>query len=124
MSLPSSTPLIPSVEHHSLHHAPSLTAGVPTPAELLDFEDACEDFFANAKGGINEDMKVIRILPSFKHTVLRGWISSDRSHISSLKFDAFMKLLRSKFLSKNWEDELLSKILRIGLSSSLCYGPS
>jgi hypothetical protein len=112
MSAPSSTVLVPSVEHHSLHHAPILTAGVPTPAILLDFEDACDDFFANAKGGVADDVKVTRILPGFKDAIIRGWISSDRAHLSSLKFDAFMKLLRSKFLSKQWEDELVSKILR------------
>ena len=107
----------PCVEHHSLHHAPILTAGVPTPALLLEFEDACEDFFANAKGGVNDDVKVIRILPSFKDPIVRGWISSDRPHLSTLSFSEFMKLLRSKFLSKNWEDELLSKILRDHLRS-------
>lgn len=104
--------LAPIVEHHSLHHAPILTAGVPSPAVLLEFEDACEDFFANAKGGVNVDVRVTRILPSFKDPIIRGWISSDRAHLSSLTFEAFMKLIRSKFLSKQWEDELLSKILR------------
>lgn len=109
------TPLtvsVPVVEHHSLHHAPILTAGVPTPAVLLEFEDACEDFFANAKGGVTDDMKVTRILPGFKDPILRGWISSDRAHLSAMTFANFMKLLRSKFLSNQWEDELLSKILR------------
>ena len=104
-----STPL---VEHHSLHHAPIITAGVLTPSILLEFEDACEDFFANAKGGVNADVQVTRILPSFKDPIIRGWIASDCLHLSTLKFDVFMKLLRSKFLSKQWEDELLSKILR------------
>lgn len=67
MSTSSSTILIPSIEHHSLHHAPILTAGVPTPAILLDFEDACQDFFANAKGGVTkggvtEDVQVTHVL--------------------------------------------------------------
>ena len=112
MSTPSSLISSPSFEHHSLHHAPILTAGVPTPAVLLEFEDACEDFFANAKGGVADEVKVKRILPGFKDPIIRGWISSDRAHLSTLKFDEFMSLLRSKFLSKQWEDELLSKILR------------
>src|SRR5271168_3792478 len=55
MAAPSTNLLIPAVEHHSLHHAPILTAGVPTPAVLLEFEDACEDFFANAKGGVRSE---------------------------------------------------------------------
>ena len=108
----SAVPNAPCVEHHSLHHAPILTAGVLTPALLLEFEDACEDFFANAKGGVNDNVKVIRILPSFKDPIVVGWISSDRPHLSTLAFEDFMKLLRAKFLSKQWEDELLSKILR------------
>ena len=112
MSTAAVTASTPHVEHHSLHHAPILTAGVPTPALLLEFEDACMDFFANAKGGVPDDVQVIRILPSFKDPIIRGWISSDRPHLSTLKFNEFMKLLRSKFLSKQWEDELLSKILR------------
>ena len=107
----STTTVTPCVEHHSLHHAPILTAGVPTPVVLLEFEDACEDFFANAKGGVNDDVKVTCILPSFKDPILRGWISSDCPHLSTLPFAEFMKLLRSEFLLKNWEDELLSKIL-------------
>ena len=70
-------------EHHSLHHAPILTAGVPTPAILLEFEDACEDFFANAKGGVADEAKVTLILPGFKDPIIRGWISSDRAHLST-----------------------------------------
>lgn len=76
----SSSVLVPSVEHLSLHHAPILTAGVPTPAVLLEFQDACEDFFANAKGGVADNVKVTRILPGFKDPIIRGWISSDRVH--------------------------------------------
>ena len=101
----------PCVEHHTLHHAPIITTGVLTPAILLDFEYACEDFFSNAKDGINDALKVIHILPGFKDPIIHGWISSDRAHPSFLKFEDFMKLLRSKFLSKQWEDKLLSKIL-------------
>ena len=103
MSTPSSTVTAPSVEHHSLHHAPILTAGVPTPAILLEFEDACEDFFANAKGGVADEVKVTRILPGFKDPIIRGWtrISSDRTHLSTLKFDAFMNLLRSNSYLNN-----------------------
>ena len=108
----SSNALLPSVEHSSLHHAPILTAGVLTPALLLEFEDACQDFFANAKGGVANEVKVTRILPGFKDPIIRGWISSDRAHLSSLTFAAFMSTIRSKFLSKQWEDELLSSILR------------
>jgi hypothetical protein len=112
MTSASASALVPIVEHHSLHHAPILTAGTPNAAVLLEFEDACEDFFANAKGGVTDEVKVTRILPSFKDPILRGWISSDRNHLSALKFPDFMTNLRSKFLPKQWEDELLSKILR------------
>ena len=84
---------------------------VLTPAILLNFEYACKDFFSNAKGGINDDSKVIHILPGFKDPIIRGWISSNCAHLSSLKFENFIKLLPSKFLSKQWKDELLSKIL-------------
>lgn len=112
MASASQTTAIAMVEHHSLHHAPILTSGIPTPSVLLEFEDACEDFFANAKGGVVDDMKVTRILPSFKDPIIRGWISSDRVHLSKLSFQLFMAGLHSKFLAKEWEDELLSKILR------------
>lgn len=118
MASTSSNPVSPIVEHHSLHHAPILTAGVPTPAVLLEFEDACEDFFANAKGGVTDELKVTRILPSFKDPIIRGWISSDRAHLSKLSFKVFMENLHSKFLPKEWEDELLSKILRDRLRPS------
>ena len=114
----SSTALTPSVEHHSLHHAPILTAGVPNSAILLEFEDACEDFFTNAKEGVSNELKVIRIPPSFKDPIICRWILSDHAHISTLKFDAFMKIICAKFLSKQWEDKLLSKILRNHLCPS------
>ena len=113
-----STTVVPIVEHHSLHHAPILTAGVPTPAILLEFEDACEDFFSNAKGGVTDELKVTRILPSFKDPIIRGWISSDRAHLAKLSFKVFMENLRTKFLPKEWEDELLSKILQDRLRPS------
>ena len=116
-SAPSST-VVPIVEHHSLHHAPILTAGVPTPALLLEFEDACEDFFSNAKGGVTDELKVTCILPSFKDPIIQGWISSDCTHLSKLSFKVFMENLRTKFLPKEWEDELLSKILRDRLRPS------
>ena len=118
MASTSSSPAVPIVEHHSLHHAPIITAGVPTPAVLLEFEDACEDFFSNAKGGVTDELKVTRILPSFKDPIIRGWISSDRAHLSKLSFKTFMENLRTKFLPKDWEDELLSKILRDRLRPS------
>lgn len=100
------------MEHHALHHAPILTMEVPTAVVLLEFEEACEDFFGNAKGGIADNVKVTRILPSFKDPIVRGWISSDRKHLTTLSFEVFMALMHSKFLSKQWEDELLSQILR------------
>ena len=112
MASTTSTSISPIVEHHSLHHAPILTGGVLTPAVLLEFEDACEDFFSNAKGGVTDELKVTRILPSFKDPIIRGWISSDRAHLAKLSFKIFMENLRTKFLPKEWEDELLSKILR------------
>ena len=118
MASTTSNPVSPIVEHHSLHHAPILTAGVPTPAVLLEFEDACEDFFSNAKGGVTDELKVTRILPSFKDPIIRGWISSDRTHLSELPFKTFMENLRMKFLPKEWEDELLLKILRDRLRPS------
>ena len=79
MSTATTNTAVPIVEHHSLHHAPIITAGVLNPAILLEFEDACQDFFANAKGGVAADVQVTRILPSFKDPIIRGWISSDRA---------------------------------------------
>ena len=104
--------LIPAVEHHSLHHAPIMTTGVPTPAILLEFGDACEDFFANVKEGIPDEFRIIHILPRFKDPIMQGWISSDCAHLSALEFNIFMKFFWSRFLSKQWEDESLSKIIR------------
>jgi hypothetical protein len=89
MSSSITTTLFPTVEHYVLHHAPLLTAGVPNAAILLEFEDACEDFFSNAEGGIADDVKVTRILPSFKDPIIRGWISSDHRHLASLCFTNF-----------------------------------
>ena len=59
-------PLTPSV----------VTAGELTPKVLMEFEQACHNFFSHAKGGVPNSSKVSRILPSFQDQLVQDWISS------------------------------------------------
>ena len=71
---------------------------------IMKFEQACLDYFANAKGGVTDDMQVVHILPSFQDQLVHDWISVDRARLSGLDFKTFINELRTAFLPRNWED--------------------
>jgi hypothetical protein len=56
--------------------------------------------------------KLLAFCPVSKTPSYEDGSLPDRKHLSSMEFSDFMKDIRSKFLPKQWEDELLSKILR------------
>lgn len=95
----------------NLSHPPILSEGELTPKALLTFEEDCNSYFLNAKGGVADDHKVLRILNSFRDSHVRNWITTDRAALTALPFEVFMRRLRTEFLPPNWEDKVRSRIL-------------
>ncbi|KAF8808580.1 hypothetical protein BYT27DRAFT_7255380 [Phlegmacium glaucopus] len=104
--LPSS---LASVEH--LVFNPVVSPGNLSPRIIYDFEQFCQDFFANAKTPLPDDKKVIRILPCFQDPLVRDWIASHRACLSALSFSEFITELHSEFLPRDWEDKICGQIL-------------
>ena len=76
----------PSVIHNAYNHPLIITEGELTPKLIMEFEQACQTFFDNAKGGVPDDQKVVWILPAFKDTLnviglLPAGTNSQLSHL-------------------------------------------
>ena len=89
--------------------APVLTNGDVTPSVMMEFENACYDFF-EAKS-VPNDKQVAFILPGIRDLRIRNWIAADRATIVTLPFATFMSQLRSNYLHPDWEDHVRDKIL-------------
>ena len=90
--------------------APVLTNGDVTPAVMMEFENACYDFF-EAKS-VPADKQVAFILPGIRDLRIRNWIAADRAAIVALPFATFMSQLRDNYLHPDWEDHVRDEILK------------
>ena len=54
---------------------PLLSNGEISPKSAKDFENHCLNYFVNAKGGIDNDVKVSCILGCFENDLINDWIS-------------------------------------------------
>ena len=88
-----------------------MSDGLVTPGTIQEFEQCAECFFLNAKGGIKEDQKVLRLLGCFANPLIRDWIAGKRSELSALTFPDFMKAVRKQWLPSNWEEATKTKML-------------
>lgn len=86
-----------SVESTS-RKAPVLTGRDVTPAVMMEFGNACMDFF-EAKL-VLADKQVTFILPSIKDFRIRNWITTDHATIVALPFTSFMSQLHKN--SSSW----------------------
>ena len=57
---------------------------------MKDFENHCLNYFVNAKGGIEDDVKVARILGCFENDLVNDRISVNRERFTMLSFPDFM----------------------------------
>jgi hypothetical protein len=73
-----------------------------TPVVMREFEDACIGYFKNKE--IPDDKKVHKILVGFRDSRIKDWISTDRQHLLTLDFDAFMMEFRVAYLDDDWEE--------------------
>ena len=89
--------------------APVLTSGDVVPSVMMEFENACHDFF-KAKS-VPQDKQVAFILPGIRDLCIRNWIAADRPTIIALPFATFMSQLHSNCLHPDWEDHVHDEIL-------------
>ena len=69
-----------TVVHPSLSRAPMMTKGKITPKIVREFESHCTHYyFINAKDGIPDDKKVMKILGCFEESVIDDWTSTHQA---------------------------------------------
>ena len=90
--------------------------GDVTPAIMMEFENACHDFF-EAKS-VPAEKQVAFILPGIKDFRIHNWIAADRATIVALPFPPFMTQLRKNLLHPDSEDHVRDKILQSRLQPS------
>jgi len=97
--------------HPVINHPPVFSEGQITAKELMIFEQDCEAYFLNVKGGDPKEQWVACIITAFKDPLVHDWITSNREMLVKLTFDAFMKQLRDMFLPKDWKENICTQIL-------------
>ena len=90
---------------------PQLTSGEISPKSVKDFENHCLNYFINAKGGIENNVKVSHILGCFENDLINDCISVNRECFTTLSFENFMIEFHACWLPHNWEQNIRSKIL-------------
>ena len=105
-------------QYANITQPPVLTAGKITPKAIMLFQQNCLDYFANAKGGVPNELKVPRILSSFRDVEVLDWIASDRDRLSKIEFSDFMQELRRNFLPRDWEETIRTEILSSKLTQN------
>ena len=97
--------------HLVVTRPPQLSNGDITPKSVKDFENHCLNYFVNAKGGIEDNLKVSRILGCFENDLVNDWISVNCERFTTLTFPEFMVEFRARWLPHDWEQSVRSKIL-------------
>jgi len=95
---------------------PVLTAGDISPAVMIDFENAAQDFFVMKS--VPTDKQVAMIIPSLKDIRIHDWITADCERVIALPFMEFMKELRDNYLHQGWKDQVCNDILTSMLANS------
>ena len=97
--------------HLIITRPPHLSNGEISPKSVKDFENHCLNYFVNAKNGIEDNVKVTRILGCFENDLVNDWISVHRDRFTKLSFEVFMVEFHARWLPHDWEQDLRSKIL-------------
>ena len=87
--------------------SPVLTNDMVTPGVLLDWENACDDFFVAAKELIADDKKVSKVTGSLQNSRIGVYIRNNRTCLHALTFPVFMSELRETFLPADWNKNIL-----------------
>lgn len=97
--------------HAIVTRPPQLSNGEISPKAFRDFENHCFNYFVNAKGGIEDGLKVSCILGCSENDLVNNWISVNREWFPELTFADFMKEFRARWLPHDWEQSVCTKIL-------------
>ncbi|KAF8810697.1 hypothetical protein BYT27DRAFT_7253434 [Phlegmacium glaucopus] len=101
-----------SVIRHPVHkNAPVLGDGNITAATLLDWENACDDFFL-ARDPVAEDKKVVKVTGGLHNATINTYVCNNRVHLNTLTFPAFMTELCEVFLPTDWDSWTRTQCLR------------
>ena len=103
--------------HLALSRPPHLSKGKITPNNVREFENHCENYYMNTKGGVKDRQKVTKILGCFENPLVNDWISVNHSCLQTLTFEEFMVEFRQCWLPRNWEEDVAMRIL------SSCLNP-
>ena len=82
--------------HLNVTHPLHLCNGEISPKSVKDFENHCMNYFINTKGGIEDNLKVSRILRCFENDLINDWILVNRERFTKLSFKDFMIEFRSQ----------------------------
>ena len=101
--------------HLALLHPPHLSKGKITLNNVREFENHCENYYMNAKGGVEDGQKVTKILGCFENPLVNDWISVNHLRLRTLTFEEFMVEFRQRWLPRNWEEDVAMRILSLHL---------
>ena len=82
--------------HLTLSHPPHLSNRKISLNTVHEFENHCKNYYMNAKGGIEDDQKVTKILSCFESPLINNWILVNHAWLKALTFENFMSELQSK----------------------------
>ena len=103
---------IATIAHHPGHKViPFLNDGIITPGALLDWENACDDFFVAAKEPIPENKKVSKVTVGLQNLHMTVYIRNIRVCLHTLTFSEFLSKLCGTFLLPDWDTDTLQTIL-------------
>ena len=100
-----------TVSHPNISCPPIVSEGDITPEVICEFEYHAKIFFMNAKGGIEDDQKVAKILGCFHDPLVRDWVACEEATLKALPFPEFLTSLRERWLDSDWEHTLVTQIL-------------
>ncbi|GBE78555.1 hypothetical protein SCP_0114440 [Sparassis crispa] len=95
----------------SIKHPPSITSGKLTPSLLLQWEVACLEYFK--RKSIADLDKVSHITGGMQDKLICDWVMTNASTLTTVSWDDFIKLMCSHWLEKDWEDKVLTVLIRM-----------
>src|ERR1700720_3917987 len=96
-------------------------AGDISPAIMHQFEHACLNYFIHKKVVLDDQVSLV--VNKILDNRLMDWFGLDRECISTLPFVAFVIEFRENCLAKDWEEDMLCKLLSLtqGITSFWDY---
>ena len=97
--------------HLALLCPPHLSKGKITLNNVWEFENHCKNHSMNAKGGVEDGQKVMKILGCFENLLVNNWISVNWTCLWTLTVEEFMIEFQQHWIPRNWEEDVAMHIL-------------